>query len=252
MKYLRIAWQVLPLILAAVIVFLIWFRPPGGGGALSTGTVIVAGKKALTDEAEKWGTDVRECPPPTGSSAPTVKVVFRDAPQAEIDRLARQYAAFLVAHNPQNTPTTSPAPISGPVPSPGSPTLRLGAVFGEYEAPTLPYGGTFLAALDKDTGEHVTIFDPAPAPKFRFNWVYGGGAFYDFSSTSGDAVTGQDNRLYLFLEPFQTKHLYWRLSGGVHQTPESWEPFFGVGAEWRTDPWVKKSRRGLKAIPLPP
>lgn len=260
-KYLAVGWALLPFILGGVIVLLLWNRPEGGGGAVNSDNAIVAGKGALTDEAEEWTPSTLECPPPLPGQE-RVKVVYRDPPQEEVDRLARKYAAQIVQNSPQTPPQTAQGGVSGsetpnPATEPSKPSLGLetafGAfrvVFGEYTAPALPYGGEFLSGVGLD-GEFKGIFSPAPPPKFRAIWVYGGGGAYDITSTTGTSLDElRRSELYVFLEPIQTKRVYWRLEGGVQEGAEKWGKFARIKAEWRSDPWVRKSKRGLQVLTL--
>ncbi len=251
LKALRIIWKFAPWVIVGILVLLLWNRPStGGGGSAAGGAVVVAGKEALTPAAEKWKTVERECPPPPGSTQPAIKIVYRDVPLKEIERLAREYGTVVTTVATETTSETGsrtslPA-VSGP--ETPKPTLGLNAVFGEFYGPVAPYGTKFLSGL-KPTGEFETRFHILPPPKFRFTWVYGGGVFADLSSSNGQTLDAtRDNRVYLFLEPFQTKRVYWRLEGGMRETPQKWEQFWGVRAEWRTDPWVPKKWRGLQTI----
>lgn len=251
-KIFSIAWNFALLITTGVCLFLLWQRPSGGGGSSASSAVVVAGESALTPAADGWGNENRECPPPPGSTAPAIKIVYKDVPQSELERLAREYAATIVhtpvtaENSPQKGSGTSQEPVSGPEIE--KPTLGLSAVFGEYYGPAAPYGTRFLAGLKTD-GKFETRFNILPPPKFRFIWVYGGGGFVDLSSANGQSLNvARDNRVYLFFEPFQTKRIYWRLEGGMHETPQKWEQFWGVKAEWRTDPWIPRKWRGLRTI----
>ena len=82
-------------------------------------------------------------------------------------------------------------------------------------APVLRYGGTFGAGL-LENGELEARFDLAPSPRLAFPLVWGGGAFYDLTQPSAEATSARPNwRLYGFLEPIQTKQIYWRLEAGL-------------------------------------
>lgn len=247
--WFKVSIKVLPWAIVGILLLLLWNRPIGGGGANEEGTVLVAGPAALTPTADNWNRQTRECPPPPGSTAPTIKVVYRDVPPEEVERLAKKYAAT-VDNGLSTAPLSRTAQgASGTGERPGV----LSAAFGEYYGPTAPYGSTFLAGLRPD-GEFEARFDPLPPPKFRLNWVYGGGATLDtsklFNTQTGSDPTqnGSESRVYAFLEPFQTKRVYWRLSGGLRDSGPSWEPYVAITAEWRSDPWVRKSKHGLKAV----
>ena len=245
----RWAWKLAPVGLGALVVWLLWFRPSGGGGATAAGVVQVAGKEALTREAEKWDERTLTCPPVT-QGGQSIKIVYRDVPPEELERLAKKYATTVVGGSGEVTTGQTTHDRTRPTRRRSSKRQSLGlqVAFGEYNSPVMPYGGTFLAGIRAD-GEFETRFAPAPAPRFRFTWVYGAGAFYDLSSPTGTELAQfQDNRVYAFVEPFQTRHIYWRLEGGAHETPNKWEPYFGVKAEFRSDAWIPKSRRGLRAV----
>lgn len=129
-------------------------------------------------------------------------------------------------------------------------------MLGEYSAPTLRYGGTFGAGL-LENGELEARFDPKASPRLGFPLVWGGGAYYDFTQPSADAAGARPRwRLYGLFEPIQTKQVYWRVEAGVQELADAGgaaknDPFVGISAEWRSEPWIRKNARGLRAVKLP-
>lgn len=251
---LRIAWRLAPWLLAAVLALLWWRAPQAGSSSAPGQTVTVAGEAALTKPARKWKKrPPAQCEPGPGDAGARFKVVTRDPPAEELERLARQYG-FLFGDRQFSADLAGmgipvpTAPVAG-----ATPQLRIARMLGEYAAPTLRYGGTFGAGL-LENGELEARFDPSPAPKLGFPLVWGVGGFYD--GTFGKAAKQRHHRIYGLLEPLQTKQLYWRIEGGAQQILDAalqskWDPYIGVGAEWRSEPWIKKNRRGLRAVKLP-
>ena len=245
---LKKAWAFAPFILAGVIVLLLWHRPSPGAPGASGSEVLVAGKAALTPAADDWKRQTAECPPATGEpTSARFKVVTREPSEAELERLARQYAARFQPSSPVAQGVGASAPLEAPRGSSQAAGAPLSRLFGEYRAPRMRYGGTYLAGLTEE-GELQETFDPLPAP--RFGWVgsWGGGAFVDLTSNSSGSDPRSQSRAYVFLEPFQTKLVYWRIEGGAKDGPAGWKPYFGLGAEFRTDGWHLKNAHGIKAV----
>lgn len=248
---LRKVWALAPLILAGVIVLLIWWRPSPGAPGAPGSEVLVVGKAALTPAADDWRPETSECPPLAGAPAGArFRVVTREPSGAELERLARQYAARFQPSSPVAQGVGASTPPEAPGGSSQAAGAPLSRLFGEYWAPRMKYGGTYLAGLT-EAGELQETFDPLPPP--RFGWVgsWGGGAFVDLTSNSPGSeleASRSQSRAYVFLEPFQTKLVYWRIEGGAKGGPAGWKPYFGLGAEFRTDGWHLKNAHGIKAV----
>ncbi len=252
LKYLRLAWRFAPWIVLAIVALRWWAAPPAGSSSAPGQTVTVAGEAALTEAAGDWEEPPPAiCDPGPGDAGGRFKVVTREPPAEELERLARQYG--FTFGDREHTADLAGMPVPSAPVAGEAPQLRVTRMFGEYTAPTLRYGGTFASGLLED-GELETRFDPAPSPRLGFPMVWGAGAEYD--ATSGLTEDERHHRLYAFLEPVQTKQLYWRVSAGAEQIlgPDlepKWDPRFKVGAEWRSEPWIRRNARGLRAVKLP-
>lgn len=252
LKVLRIAWKFSPLILMGIIALLLLRHPSAGSSSAPGQTVTVAGEAALTKGARKWKKRQPSiCEPGPGEAGGRFKVQTREPAPEELERLARQYG--FTFGDRELTADLAGMPVPNAPAAGETPQLRIARMFGEYSAPTLRYGGTFGAGLLED-GELEARFDPAAAPRLGFPMVWGAGAEYD--ATSGLTEDERRHRLYAFLEPVQTKQLYWRVSAGAEQIlgPDlepKWDPRFKVGAEWRSEPWIRKNKGGLRAVKLP-
>lgn len=244
---LAIAWKLAPWILCAIVVLAWWLRPAperstGAGG----GSVIVADEGALTKPAKQdWKTNPpADCAPGPGDTGERFKVTTREPSPEELERLAKQYG-FVFGRRELGADLER-------LPMPGAPeVVPVVRIFGEYTAPRLRYGGTFVPGLRAD-GELETRFDPKPSPRFALPLVWGLGGFYD--ATAGTTGAERRHRIYALLEPIQTKQLYWRIEGGAQQLEDElgaakWKPYFGVGLEFRSEPseWFTR-RRGLRTV----
>lgn len=256
LKYLRIAGIFAPWIVLALVGLLWWASPPAGSSSAPGQTVTVAGEAALTKPARKWKKRQPSiCEPGPGDAGGRFRVQTREPAPEELERLARQYGFTFGDRELTADLAGMPIPPYGGKAGASDPVKKqaVARMFGEYSAPTLRYGGTFASGLLVD-GELETRFDPAPSPRLGFPMVWGGGAEYD--ATSGLSQDERRHRLYAFLEPIQTKQLYWRVSAGPEQIlgPDlepKWDLRFKVGAEWRSEPWIRKNARGLRAVKVP-
>lgn len=252
LKYLRLAWRFAPWIVLAIVALRWWAAPPAGSSSAPGQTVTVAGEEALTKPARKWKKrQPAICEPGPGDAGGRFKVVTREPPAEELERLARQYGFTFGDRELTADLAGMPVPLA-PVAG-AAPEIRIARMFGEYSAPVLRYGGTFAAGLLKN-GELEARFDPAPSPRLAFPMVWGGGAEYD--ATMGLTEDQRHHRLYVFLEPMQTKQVYWRFSAGTEKIlgedlEPKWDLRLKLGAEWRSEPWIRKNRRGLRAVKLP-
>lgn len=247
LKALRIAWRLAPWIFCAFLAIAFWLKPSAGSNSAPGQTITVAGEAALTKPAKKWKKKRVTCQPAGGGKSFPLNT--REPEPTDYERLARQYGSLF--DNIDEPPATE----TGKTSTEGAPSAgdtRVAAVLGEYFAPRLTYGGTMLATI-LSNGEPEFRFDPLSAPKFGWRNVFGVGGFYDLTANA----TGEDlnplrhHRFYGFWEPFQTKQLYWQLEAGELQLPNGWEPYIGIGGQWRTEPWIPKNRRGLRAVKIP-
>lgn len=253
-KILRSAWRIAPILMGAIIAFLVLRHPPAGSNSAPGQTVTVAGEQALTKPARKWKKrQPAICEPGPGDVGGRFKVVTREPPPEELERLARQYGFNFGDRELTANLAGMPVPLA---PAAGAaPEIRpvISRMFGEYSAPTMRYGGTFAAGL-LENGELEARFDPSPAPRLAFPLVWGGGAFYDLTQPSTEATSSRPTwRLYGFLEPIQTKQVYWRIEAGLQELAVDLQRdlYVGVSAEWRSEPWIRKNKRGLRAVKLP-
>jgi hypothetical protein len=247
LKYLRIVWRIAPWLILAFVGVRWWMAPQAGSSSAPGQTVTVAGEEALTKKARKWKKHQPAiCEPGPGDAGGRFKVVTREPPADELERMARQYG--FTFGDRELSADLAGMPVPGAAKKDAPPQVAVRRWLGEYSAPTLRYAGTVGAALLVD-GELEMRFDPAPPPKFAWLGVWGAGGSYD--ATFGAEAEDQRHRLYGLLEPFQTKQVYWRLEGGSQHLVDGWEPYLWVGAEWRSEPWIPKSRRGLRAVKLP-
>ena len=240
-KTLAGIWLALPIILGGIIV-LNWWNRPAPGTAKAAPAIVVAGEAALTPEAEEWKKGVLNCPAPEPGE-PDIQIVYRDPDEAELERLARKYAARIAPEEPKEL---APEPRrwrlwhSEPD-EPAATTFRM--VFGEYAAPEMPYGGTFLPGTGTD-GEFQAVFAPNGPPKARWTNVWGAGASVRYDST-GVSPDG----LYAFWEPGQVKQIHGRIEGGAFSLDDGDTDLkITLKAEWRSEPWRRKAGHGLKAV----
>lgn len=249
---LGVAWKLAPWILCAIVLLAWWLRPaPERASGAAGASVVVAGPEALTPPAKKeWKENPpADCAPGSGDTGERFKVITREPSPEELERLAKQYGFVFASRELGPGLANLPMPdASGRKPDRVVPIAR---VFGEYSAPRLRYGGTYVPALRVD-GELETRFDPRPPPKFALPLVWGLGGFYD--GTAGKSDADRHHRLYALLEPVQTKQLYWRIEGGGQQVRDElgglkWEPYLGLGVEFRSEPsdWFTR-RRGLRTV----
>lgn len=252
-KILRSAWRIAPIAMGAIIALLVLRQPPAGSSSAPGQVVTVAGEQALTKPARKWKKRRPSiCEPAPGDVGGRFKVQTREPSAEELERLARQYGFTFgdreLSANLASMPMPAPsAPVAG-----ASPEIRVARMLGEYAAPALRYGGTFASGLIA-SGELETRYDPAPAPRLAFPLVWGGGVEYD--ATAGLSSAARSHRIYGLFEPIQTKQVYWRVTASEERIlDESLEPKWDlrlrIGAEWRSEPWVPKNRRGLRAVKL--
>lgn len=253
-KGLRIAWKVSPLILAGIIAMLVLRQPPAGSSAAPGQAVTVAGEAALTKPARKWKKRTPAvCEPGPGDAGGRFQVQTREPSAEELERLARQYGFTFGDRELTANLAGMPMPLAGPSSKPVENHYTVARMLGEYSAPVMRYGGTFGAGL-LENGELEERFDPAPPPRLAFPLVWGAGAEYD--ATAGLIEEQRHHRLYAFLEPIQTKQVYWRVSAGAEKILDEklqpkWDPRLRVGAEWRSEPWIRRNKRGLRAVKLP-
>ena len=78
----------------------------------------------------------------------------------------------------------------------------------------------------------------------------------EYDATMGLTDDERHHQLYVFLEPMQTKQVYWRAKAGAEKIrgedlEPKWDLRLKLNAEWRSEPWIPKNRRGLKAVKLP-
>lgn len=251
-KVLRSAWRIAPILMGAIIAFLVLRHPPTGSSSAPGQTVTVAGEQALTKPARKWKKRAAAiCEPGPGDVGGRFKVVTREPSAEELERLARQYG--FTFGDRELTASLAGMPVPPAAASDPVEKQAVARMLGEYAAPVMRYGGTFASGLLAN-GELETRFDPAPPPRLAFPLVWGGGAFYDLTQPSAEATSARPTwRLYGFLEPIQTKQIYWRVEAGVQELAVDLQRDFyvGVSAEWRSEPWIRKNKRGLRAVKLP-
>jgi hypothetical protein len=249
LKYLRIAWRAAPWLILAIVGLRWWMAPPAGSSSAPGQTVTVAGEQALTKKARKWKKRPPAiCEPGPGDAGGRFKVVTREPPADELERMARQYGFTFGDRELSADLAGMPMPEASAPEKDAPPQVAVSRMFGEYTAPHLRYAGTVAAALLVD-GELEMRFDPAPPPKFVWLGVWGAGGSYD--ATFGTPDDERRHRIYGLLEPFQTKQVYWRLEAGAEHLVDGWEPEVRINGEWRSEPWIPKSRRGLRAVKIP-
>ena len=252
LKWARWGWKLAPWIVMAILGVILWLRPAPGSNSATGQQVVVAGEEALTKGARKW--KKRPRPAVCKDSAGEFKMVTREVPPEELERLARQYGFTFGVVSEAETGDESdgfqlfPGGVTTEHTTPQPPQVRVSRMFGEYTAPRLHYGGTFGAAL-LENGEFEARFDPAPSPKFSWVGSFGVGGLYDFTSDTGNALNDvRHHSLYGFAELFQTKEVYWRIEVGSLQEAAGWDTYVGVKGEWRTEPLWQGLKKGLRSV----
>ena len=243
--YLALAWKLLPWVLAAIFFTNWWFRPQPGSDAAGP-QVVIASEAALTKPARRhWKKHpVATCKPGIPGK-PDFKLIEREPTPEEWERIARDYG---LSHPAPQPVVVQPGQKIEPDSSGVLLAQPLTHLFGEYAAPEMRYGGTFVAGLE-ESGEFQARFKLNGTPRFRWTNVWGAGA--TVGVTPGLAPEDFTPKgAYAFWEPAQIKQIHLRLSPGYFEsTPGHWGFRLMASLEWRAEPWRRKAGKGLVALP---